>query len=310
MLKRSPSAVLAHARRVDAYFVTHGSALEESFSHAITECMDAQPDDPLKFIGTHMLKQVSPVVPAVCAHHPYSLMDDGVQPNEWSLLSWTESAGLHRVVFATLRAAVEAKAGGYSSQSSFEFVRGLKSREAVAAVLSSEQVIAGMVDLVWEAAQSLNAAKAATASQLNAKFAAEGGGFDMKYGDLSTFFHGLEGKIGSPNPNIFQAMEREHTASDDSTDKFTTGNYGVTTTSEIEWNFIVQPDKEPTGGWPIETILRGTDRAGIMRQPIDKVELKRRFEERNEQLRGLKEPDMIWEEVIAGCAYTGPMFVK
>ena len=114
MADASPSGKLARALRADEYFATHGPKLEEAFSNSVTECMDVQPDDPLKFIGTHMLKQVSPVVPAVRAHHPYSLVDDGVQPNEWSLLSWTESARLHRVVYAALRAAVEAKAGGYS----------------------------------------------------------------------------------------------------------------------------------------------------------------------------------------------------
>ena len=31
---------------------------------------------------------------------------------------------------------------------------------------------------------------------------------------------------------------------------------------------------------------------------------------RNEELQKLDEPVMIWVEVIAGCAYTGPMFVK
>ena len=319
----SPShrKTLEEARYLEAH------KLEDRLSHAVHECMRRMPADPLVFIASQLQTPHGEMTAAANRkkeaeeepkHEPKQaasgvkppLVDDGVEPNEWSLLSWTESARLHRVVYAALRAAVEAKPGGYSSQASFELVRGLKSREAVAAVLSGEQVIGGIVDLVWEAAQSLNTAKAATASQLNVKFAAEGGGFEMKYGDLSTFFGGLERKIGSPNPKIFEAMEREHTKSDDSMDEFTTGNYRVTTTSEMEWNFIVHPKEEPAGGWPVETILRGTDRAEIMRKPIDEVKLNQMFTSRNEELHKLDEPVMIWEEVIAGCAYTGPMFVK
>ena len=55
----------------------------------------------------------------------------------------------------------------------------------------------------------------------------------MKYGDLSTFFGGLEAKIGPPLPKIQEGMEAEHTAASDSLDYFTTGNYGVTTTPTL-----------------------------------------------------------------------------
>ena len=35
-------------------------------------------------------------------------------------------------------------------------------------------------------------------------------------------------------------MEVEHTKKNDSRDEFTTGNYGVSTTPEIEWWFVVE----------------------------------------------------------------------
>ena len=60
---------------------------------------------------------------------------------------------------------------------------------------------------------------------------------------------------------------------------------------------VLAPFLEPAGGWPIETILRGTDRAGIMRQPIDVVKLKQMFTMRNEELQKLDEPMMIRVEV-------------
>lgn len=121
--------------------------------------------------------------------------------DDWSLLSWAETAGAHRVLFAALRRAVEAQHGGrYTSEAALAFVRGFKTREAVAAVVNSVQVLDAMVDVTWEAAQKLNAATAATGSKLNDKFAADGGGFNLKYGNLSTFYGGLEGKIGAPSP--------------------------------------------------------------------------------------------------------------
>ena len=38
-------------------------------------------------------------------------------------------------------------------------------------------------------------------------------------------------------------MLEEHTTSEDSADKFTTGNYEVTTTPQLEFAFVVKPDK-------------------------------------------------------------------
>jgi hypothetical protein len=52
-------------------------------------------------------------------------------------------------------------------------------------------------------------------------------------------------------------MEREHCASSDSDITFTTGNYGITTTSRIEWLFVSDPGEglKKTGRdqWPLET---------------------------------------------------------
>jgi hypothetical protein len=60
----------------------------------------------------------------------------------------------------------------------------------------------------------------------------------MKYGGLSTFFGGLEAKIGAPNPKVREAMEAEHTEALDSKDEFTADNYGITTTPQQEWRFV------------------------------------------------------------------------
>ena len=70
---------------------------------------------------------------------------------------------------------------------------------------------------------------------------------------LSTFFSGLEGIVGSPDPNVLEAMRAEHSNGPDSFQLFTTANYGVTTTSEIEFHFVAEPEQPPASGWPAET---------------------------------------------------------
>ena len=59
-----------------------------------------------------------------------------------------------------------------------------------------------------------------------------------------------------PNPKVRQAMQEEHTSAADSKDEFTTGNYEVCTTPEIEWGFVAEP--ECRAEWPEEEKLRST----------------------------------------------------
>jgi hypothetical protein len=80
--------------------------------------------------------------------------------------------------------------------------------------------------------------EAVTAAALHHKFL-QSASFTLKFGELSAFFGGLEKRIGSPDPNVLYAMEREHTRSADSDDPFTTSNYEVTTTPSTEWWFVV-----------------------------------------------------------------------
>ena len=49
-----------------------------------------------------------------------------------------------------------------------------------------------------------------TAKELNAKFAASGGTFTFTYGDVTMFFAGLEGFLGSPSPEVMPTMTLEH----------------------------------------------------------------------------------------------------
>ena len=59
--------------------------------------------------------------------------------------------------------------------------------------------------------------------------------FTLSFGKLDAFSRGLEGRIGPPNPNLRDAMAHEHCYALDSHLPFLSGNYGINTTSEIEW---------------------------------------------------------------------------
>ena len=66
-----------------------------------------------------------------------------------------------------------------------------------------ERLVAGnalelLVDCVLPAVLQLAAGEAASAKELHSKFVAEGSGFTLTYGGLSTFYSGLEGKVGPP----------------------------------------------------------------------------------------------------------------
>ena len=146
-------------------------------------------------------------------------------------------------------------------------------------------------------------ARASTGVELHGKFVQEGNSFTLQYGDLSTFFSGLEGKIGAPDPKVEQAMEREHTASEDSHDEFHTGNYRVTTTPKVEWLFVATPDA--TDRWPVEEAL--SDKPDKQRSPLPVAELRARLGEFNAKLAALSEPELMLSEGFGARLYTGPM---
>ena len=166
-----------------------------------------------------------------------------------------------------------------------------------------------------------------TTAEMQDKFSA--GNIMLKYGSLSVFFGGLEAKIGSPSANARKAMEEEHTKRDDSHVKLTTGNYGMTTTSAIEWLFVATPDKPPEEGFPVEEKLRaaraptpvGQERSkgeealiASGAQPRVTMTLEKMGEElearANTKLRGLGEPEVSVDEGVGARLYTGPLFVK
>ena len=120
---------------------------------------------------------------------------------------------------------------------------------------------------------------------------------------------------GSPNPNVLQGIEEDHLKgpSTESSDFFTTSNYGVETQSRIEWHFVAKADATPAQlgipCWPMESTAKMPDRAHArQRRSLESLVLA--AADKNLQLREANQPEVVREEILAACLYTGPMFVK
>ena len=91
-------------------------------------------------------------------------------------------------------------------------------------------------------ATMLQRGRTASAWALQDRFVQGGNVVSLAYGDLSTFFRGLEGQVGTPDPKLVQAMRREHCAECDSRWPFVTSNYAIETTSEVEYHFVAEAE--------------------------------------------------------------------
>jgi Leucine-rich repeat (LRR) protein len=104
-------------------------------------------------------------------------------------------------------------------------------------------------------------------------------------------------------------MMADHCSRPDSQTEFTTGNYSVVTTSEVEWKFVVAP--ETPYKWPIEERLAGrAESANHMRKLLPRDMLEKRMQQQNERIRAVGGDELQDFEVIGGRLYTGPLFVK
>lgn len=232
----------------------------------------------------------------------------------WSIRSWLHGKASEVVAQALAAPVAE------DPDMEFTFVQVLgqlgsdqpgQAENIVLALLRDGAVLRKLTSLVVDLAKTLSEAKASTGHEMNMKFASEAGSFVFTYGDESDFHSGLEDLIGDPNPRVFQTMKREHTREKDSQIKWTTGNYGVTTTPEIEWHFVAGDSgwkpKFVTGewSWPAET--KDTQHSRTWK---GLCEFQGVFDEINARLEAKSEKPLDSSEWIAGRLYTGPMFEK
>ena len=180
--------------------------------------------------------------------------------DKWSLVSWLQGAGVHRAVAAALLRAMAHRGVADSPDAAIDFLRGLD-RAVLDGLLRTEGLIEAIGDVVWQGIEKLKTAGATTVGDIHSKFE---GAIEATMKGLDVFFGGLEGVIGGPNPNLQQAMADEHLHRSESTQEFTTNNYGVTTTSEIEWLYVVEGNSGLNllgrSLWPEESVEKLPDR--------------------------------------------------
>ena len=90
----------------------------------------------------------------------------------------------------------------------------------------------------WKQGRQMPSPGDCTAQELNDKFAASGDTFTFTYGDVTMFFAGLEGFLGSPSPEVMPTMTLEHA----STEPFKAWNSDVErlTTPKAEWAYVTE----------------------------------------------------------------------
>jgi len=313
--------------------------LEQALTDAVNALMDQCPDDPLGFIGAHLMgvKQknvhddLRPSQQNSVAREQFhrgvraAVLKDrtdrtvsaalAAKRQPWSIVQWAQSLRLHEsVASALVRPLIDLEDAGEEAELTYLKKLDRKSLERLLCGASPNMLTLELTERVWQGVELLREAYAVTTTELHAKYLQDGQYFTLSYGGLETFFGGLEALVGSPTPQLREAMNKEHTEALDSRVKFTTGNYHVKTTSEIEYWFVVAPQVGlqklhlPKGRYPAEEeALLGV---GAARQQLELDAFAADLAVVNAQLDSLHQPTMRREEVVGARLYTGPMFEK
>lgn len=281
----------------DEYFTLHAAAIEAALSRAVSDALEQQVDDPLIFIAQQLLQNAG-VTP------PGGSSGSATSSGKWTACGWMASLGIASPV---ARALFDGRDDDLQAMRALASTMG--SVKAVAERLQAGHVVEKLAAQLHPALAELSSAEAAGGGDLQSKFA---GAIEMSYSGLDTFYGGLEGRIGEPQAAVFETMRAEHHKRTDSMAEFTTGNYGVTTTSSTEWIFVVEPFSDSgtrligREGWAVESIEKMADQSHC-RKPEALEDVLRRGMPKNAALAKQGEPEVIMEEVVAARLYTGPV---
>lgn len=235
--------------------------------------------------------------------------DDSV----WTLGKWLKTVDLARAVEEALESEVP------QGKAPLEFFKGGDLSQGRVRELLESARMGGLAETVCKALEGLR--KQHTVHEMCDKFKQD----DLvmlEFASLSSFFGGLEGKIGAPDPDVQEKMRGEHKRGpkfneDQECDRwFTTPNYKIRTTSRIEFDFVDNPENglksevHGTTTWPAEDTAELRQKRTEARKPMPRAELEQKRTELNQKLKELKQDALVWEEVVAARLYTGPLFVK
>ena len=287
--QRASRATGTHQERL--YFKRKQSEIEDLLSSLVAGCVDSLADDPLQCMHEQLQRARERAQPqrdaapagSNVAPPPQLQTDDERQvDDEWSASAWLASLNLTAVVAETL---------GWDRRTDLLTLRrlGAESEAALVARLRDGALADRMGALLHTSLSQLSSGAAVSGSALHSKFVQECGehSFDLVYGDVRSFFDGLEARIGAPDPKIYQAMEREHTKELDSCESFTASNYQIRTTPKIEWWFVTEPTRQVE--WPTE-VRSAHPRKPLPLQGDDGESMTKRLEVVNDTLDELGTP--------------------
>ena len=226
-------------------------------------------------------------------------------------------------------------------QDEFEYVRTLQ-QEQIFSLLSDYTLNSGLSRLIGVGVQALKYQAVGAAKTLSEKFKNEGS-FTFSFGGLNTFFGGLEGLVGTPNPELLLTMTEEHANARDSFEWFEVKNTTVQfktseggtpcTMSLVEWYFVVEPDdagldkvnmqllkerplEKPLPHWPLEVTHDLVDKNDANKKfvreaiPLSTFLDQLKVRKINKRLAEQRSSEVVKEEVISLRLYTGPMYTK
>ena len=159
------------------------------------------------------------------------------QGPEWSLTGWLTALELDTLVADALRIPLmeefDASKGDKNTQTEAEhsFINTLgelSSHEPILRLLQKENLLEHLAERLWHGAKRASDTDG-DGGQGDGKFGVaskffEDGEKALKFGDLSTFYEGLDHFLGPPNPNLEEAMQNEHCKALDSDMEFRVPN--------------------------------------------------------------------------------------
>ena len=95
--------------------------------------------------------------------------------------------------------------------------------------------------------------------------------YKLACGNMADFHKGLYARIGSPNLDFEATMKAEHCSKAGCNVPFTTSNYGISTTPQLEWQYIVGNEQleevdalDHTGCWYQAFVIKRTDAGALV----------------------------------------------
>jgi len=191
------------------YLALHQTSLQEAVRRALTQALLEEAPNPAERVGELLIMQSKSsggTTPPVAVSSATPTNTEATGPTEWTLAAWLGSTGSVTSALAGTLLGQQRQA----KQSELAFVRALGAkfqddpaagRAHVLSLLQRVGALEATSAAIWSGIEQLVKARAVTGEELQAKFTQEGAGL-LSYGSLSTFYGGLGGIIGDPNPKV------------------------------------------------------------------------------------------------------------